>query len=29
LSVEHLALVYAAAFTLAGWALYVTKREKG
>lgn len=28
-SVELLALVYAAAFTLAGWGLYVTKREKG
>ncbi|MBV9927233.1 MAG: ABC transporter permease [Acidobacteria bacterium] len=27
--VEHLALVYAAAFTAAGWLLYVTKREKG
>jgi hypothetical protein len=28
-SVEHLALVYFAAFILAGWTLYVTKREKG
>lgn len=28
-SVEHLALVYAAAFSFAGWALYVTKKEKG
>ena len=28
-SVEHLALVYFAAFTAAGWALYVTKQEKG
>lgn len=28
-SVEQLALIYFAAFTAAGWALYVTKREKG
>jgi hypothetical protein len=28
-SVELLALAYAAAFTVAGWVLYVTKREKG
>jgi lantibiotic transport system permease protein len=28
-SVELLALAYAAAFTVAGWALYVTKKEKG
>jgi hypothetical protein len=28
-SVELLALVYAAAFTVAGWVLYVTRREKG
>lgn len=28
-SVEHLALIYAAAFAFAGWALYVTKKEKG
>jgi hypothetical protein len=28
-SVELLALIYAAAFTVAGWVLYVTKREKG
>lgn len=28
-NVEHLALVYAAAFTAAGWVLYVSKREKG
>ena len=28
-SVEHLALVYSAAFIVAGWILYVTKREKG
>lgn len=27
--VEHLALVYFAAFIVAGWVLYVTKREKG
>src|SRR5215207_8993815 len=27
--VEHLALIYSAAFAFAGWVLYVTKREKG
>lgn len=28
-SVEHLALIYFAAFTAVGWVLYVTKQEKG
>ena len=28
-SAEHLALIYFAAFTAAGWVLYVTKQEKG
>jgi hypothetical protein len=29
MSVEYLALIYSAVFVVAGWILYVTKREKG